>query len=159
MSDIRRAKGKLRVERGRHPLARLLGAMLRLPHAGDAVDTRLAVTASAGERRWERTFDGRRLTTRQRASNTSELAERIGILEFTFHLDRRGGSVVYVQRDTFLVTGPMRVRIPAVLAPRVEAREDPAGPARIALDVRVTLPGIGLLIGYGGIIEVEDWLE
>jgi hypothetical protein len=37
----------------------------------------------------------------------------------------------------------------------VEAREDPAGPDRIEVTVRVTFPAIGQLIAYDGIIEIE----
>jgi hypothetical protein len=38
----------------------------------------------------------------------------------------------------------------------VEAREDPAGPTRIHVDVRVGLPRVGLLISYAGIVELTD---
>jgi hypothetical protein len=153
---IVRAHGHLRIGPGRHCLARFLGWMLRLPRPSPAAETRLIVTARADGERWRRTFNGRRLETRQYESSESELGERFGVLEFRFRLDVCDGSLLYVQREAALVFGPVRVRIPASWAPRVEAREDPAGPNRVKVDVRVAIPGVGTLITYDGIIDVED---
>jgi hypothetical protein len=153
---VLRTRGDLRVDRGRHRLVRVLAWMLRLPRPCAAATARLIVTALGDGERWERTFNGRRFETRQRKSNDFELAERYGVLEFRFRLEASGGSLLYVQRDACLLFGWIRLRIPAAWAPRVAAREDPAGPARVNISVRVTLPGIGLLIAYDGSIEVED---
>jgi hypothetical protein len=38
----------------------------------------------------------------------------------------------------------------------VEAREEAAGAKRVKVCVRVALPGVGPLIAYHGIIDVED---
>jgi hypothetical protein len=149
------AQGHFRVERGRHPLASLLAWMLRLPQPGAAVDIRLTITAGGDEERWERTIGGRRLETRQYALS-EDLAERFGIVEFRFRLVASGGSLQYVQRQAALRCWPIRVRIPAALAPCVEAREGPAGPRQVQVDVRVVLPGIGRLISYAGVIGIEE---
>jgi hypothetical protein len=84
------------------------------------------------------------------------LAERFGALELRFRLQARGGSLVYVHHDTAWLLGRLRLRIPPAWALHVEAREDPAGPRRVIVSVRCTLPRIGLLIAYDGIIEVEN---
>lgn len=154
--SIVRAHGHLRIEHGRHHLARFLARMLRLPRPSAAAETRLIVTAHAAGEHWQRTFNGRRLDTRQYESSESEIAERFGVLEFQFHLDASDGSLLYVQREAAFRLGWFRLRIPASWAPRVEAREDPAGLKRVKIDVRVALPGIGLLITYDGLIDVED---
>ena len=151
-----RARGHLRIAHGRHGLARSIAWILRLPRPGAGARTRLNVTARGDGEHWERTFDGRRFDTRQYESPQSELAERYGVLEFRFRLDATGGSLLYVQREAAFLFGLLRLPIPARWAPRVEAREDPAGPKRVKIDVRVVLPGVGLLIAYDGIIEVED---
>ena len=155
-SPIVRAHGQLRIQYGRHPMARLLARVLRLPQACAVAEARLIVTARADGEHWQRTFNGRRLDTWQFSSKEFELAERFGIFELRFRLEVSGGSLLYVQRDAAFLFGPVRLRLPVSWAPRVEAREDPAGPKRILLDVRVTLPGIGRLITYDGIIDVED---
>jgi len=134
----------------------VLARILRLPRPGVAADTRLVVAARADGEDWQRTFSGRRLDSRQYESNGSELAERFGVLELRFRLDESDGSLVYVQRGAAFVFGPVRLRIAASWAPRVEAREDPAGPTRVKVGVRVSLPGVGPLIAYDGIIDVED---
>ena len=154
--SIIRASGRLRVEDGRHFLARMLARMLRLPRPTAASETQLMVTVSPECEHWQRTFNGRHLKTRQYESNTSELAEQFGILEFRFRLDASGGNLLYVQREAAVLFGPVRLRIPAAWAPRVEAREDPAGPTRIKVAVRVVLPGIGQLIAYDGFVDIED---
>jgi len=151
-----RASGQFRVEHGRHFLARVLARMLRLPRPAAAVQTQLVVTADSDGERWQRTFNGRRFETRQYESNAFELAERFGVLEIRFRLDARGGSLLYVQRGAALVFGPARLRIPAAWAPRVEASEEPAGPARFNVAVRVVLPGVGQLLAYDGIVDIED---
>ena len=153
---IVRAHGQLRVEHGRHTLARLLARMLGLPRPSPAATTRLTVTAHAGGERWERAINGRRLDSHQYASQAFELAERFGVIEFRFRLAPSDGSLVFIQREAAFVFGRVRVRIPASCAPRVEAREEPAGATRVKVDVRVALPGIGPLIMYNGVIDLED---
>ena len=154
--SIIRASGRLRVEDGRHFLARMLARMLRLPRPTAAAETQLMVTVGPKCEQWQRTFDGRQLQTRQYESNTSELAEQFGVLEFRFRLDASDGNLLYVQREAAVLFGPVRLRIPAAWAPRVEAREDPAGPTRIKVAVRVVLPGIGQLLAYDGFVDIED---
>jgi hypothetical protein len=164
---IVRAHGYLRIEHGRRSLARVLARMFRLPRPNAAAETRLIVTARDDGEHWERTFDGQRLDTRQyesrqyepresEQSEQSELAERFGLLELRFRLDTSEGSLLYVQRRAAVLFGPVRVPIPGPLAPRVEAREDPAGPNCVSIDVRVILPGVGPLITYQGMINLEE---
>ena len=154
--SITRARGRLRIQHGPHYLARILAQVLRLPRSDAAADTQLTVTASREGERWQRTFNGRGFTTRQYESTATELSERYGALEFRFRLHAPGGSLLYLQREAAVTVGGVRWRLPGRLAPHVEAREDPAGLNRVKVDVRVTLPWIGLLIAYDGIIEVEE---
>ena len=153
---IMRAHGRLRIRHGGHALARILARVLRLPRPDAAAETQLTVTARPGGERWQRTFNGRGFTTQQYESNASGLAERYGVLEFRFRLEASEGSLLYVQREAALIAGTVRVRLPGLLAPHVAAREDPVGLNRVNVDVRVTLPWIGLLMAYDGPIEVEE---
>jgi hypothetical protein len=147
------AHGRFRIDRGQHVLASLLARILRLPPQGASLDTRLRITSSAEGERWLRTFDGHRLETWQFAVGDSKLAERFGILELRFRLQASGESLVYVQHAAALVMGPVRVPLPSAWAPHVQAREDPVGTIGIDVDVRVTLPVIGTLIAYRGVID------
>lgn len=150
-----RAHGRLRIEHGRSPAARLLAWMLRLPRPSAAADTHLVIRAGRDCEHWLRTFDARRLATRQYAGSGFELVELFGLLESRFRLVASQGSLLYVQREAAFRLGPLRLRIPATWAPRVDAREDPAGPARVEVHVCVTLPGFGPLITYHGFVDVN----
>ena len=107
--SVVRAHGRLRVERGVHPFARVLAWMLRLPESTAGADTRLIITARGGKERWERRFGGRRLETLQYISQ-GDLVERFGVLEFRFHLQASGGSLLYVQREAAVLCWPVRLR-------------------------------------------------
>ena len=154
--SVTRAHGRLRVEHGRGFAARLLVQLLGLPRQSAAADTHLVVTARPGGEHWQRTIDGRRIDTWQYQSNATELGERFGVFDLRFRLDEAAGSLLYVHRESAVVFGSRRLRVPALCAPRVEAREDPSGPARVKVSVRISLPLVGLLIAYDGPIEIED---
>jgi Domain of unknown function (DUF4166) len=151
-----RASGRLRVAHGRSRVARVLARLLRLPRASDAADTRLVVTSGANGERWRRTFDARPLDTRQYRAAESELAERIGLLELRFRLEASHGSLLYRQVEAAFLAGPVRLRLPATCAPRVDAREDPAGARRIRVHVGVVFPGLGSVLTYDGLIDIEE---
>jgi len=155
-TSVSRAHGHLRVEHGQHPIARFLARALRLPPRNIAADTRLTISARADCEHWERAFDDACVQTVLRQSATGELAERFGVVEFRFRLAVSDGSLLYVQRQAAFVCGRVRLAIPSSCAPRVEAREDPAGGTRIQIEVRVMLPVIGSLISYAGVIDVKE---
>jgi hypothetical protein len=145
----------LRIQRGSHPLARLLATLLRLPRAAEAAPTHLTVTACGNGQRWRRTFNRRRLETVQYALHTGGLAERYGALEIRFDLRPSAGGIRYVQRQAAVHLGSRRLHLPPALSPRVEAREEPAL-SGVSVSVCVSLPAIGLLVAYDGLIEIEE---
>lgn len=153
------ARGRLRIARGRGLVARVLAALLRLPRASGAAETRLVVTSRGDVEHWRRTFDGRCLATRQYPVGDRELGERIGVLEFRFRLEASEGSLVFQQVAAAVVFGSVRVLLPPAWAPRVEAREDPAGARQIGIHVRVVLPALGPVLTYDGIIDIEEHRE
>ena len=155
-TPARRVRGRVCVSHGRRVLARVLARLLRLPRASAAADTRLIITALAASERWERTFDGRRFGTRQWVAEEGDLVERFGLLEFRFRLEVSDRGLSYVQRQVLFRLARIRLPIPRSLAPRVQAREEPAGVHSIAIDVKVMLPCGGLLIGYEGVVDIEE---
>jgi hypothetical protein len=130
--------------------------LLRLPRASDAAETHLIISSRADREQWLRTFDDRRLDTRQYQAGDGELAERIGVLELRFRLEASEGSLLFRQLEAALLFGSVRLRLPAPWAPWVEAREDPAGAHQIRVHVRVALPALGPLLTYDGTIDIED---
>jgi len=150
------ARGRFRIEHGRSHLARFLARLLRLPRASEAAETRLVITPHADGELWRRTFDDRCLDTRQYQAGAGELAERFGVLEFRFRLEVAEGSLLFRQLEAAFLLGSIRLPLPAAWAPKVDAREDPAGPHRIKVDVRIALPALGPVLTYDGIIDIED---
>jgi hypothetical protein len=150
------ARGRFRIAHGRGRVARVVARLLRLPRASDAAEARLVITADAGGEQWARTFDDRRLDSRQYEAGEGELAERFGVLEFRFRLEVSDGGLVYRQVETALLFGTVRLRLPAHWAPTVDAREDPAGPRQICVRVCVQLPAVGPVLTYDGVIDIEE---
>jgi Domain of unknown function (DUF4166) len=154
-----RGHGVLRVGHGDSRAARVFAGLLRLPAAGDAVATTLVVTPMEGGERWHRTFGTRALDTRQYPARDGGVAERFGPFELRFRLESSGGGTLYRQTGTALVLGPARLRLPGWCAPRVVAREDPAGERCVRIDVRVSLPAIGPVLTYAGTIHMDEASE
>lgn len=134
----------------------MVGSLMRLPRTNRAARTRLVITARGHEEHWHRMFENRHLDTRQYAAGEQELGELLGPLEFRFRLQARDGGLVFQQVGLAIVCGPIRIGVPAALAPRVAATEAPAGVRQTAVSVRVVLPVFGSLISYDGIIHVEE---
>jgi hypothetical protein len=176
-----RAAGTFVVRRGRGPSARLLARLMRLPESGEAVPLLLRVTPHAGGERWRRSFAGRDFVTEQRAhagrpaagrsgAPPAEradplpaeragplLAERAGPVEMLFRLKAEGGALVYTQEGLALRAGRLRVPLPRLLAPRVEASERAGRGGRgVRVFVRVTAPLVGLVIRYEGLVTTEE---
>jgi hypothetical protein len=151
-----RACGHLRICYGPGRIARLLARAMRLPRPSDAAETRLVVTSCVDGEQWLRTFDGRRLNTRQYEAGERVLAERIGILEFRFRVEASDGSLIFRQLEAAFVFGSLRVRLPAAWAPTVDAREGAAGGRRTHIHVRIALPVLGPLLTYEGTMDFEE---
>ena len=150
-----RARGVLRVTHGEGAVARLVAFVMRLPPAGDAVETRLAVTPSGGGEHWRRTFGTRALDTRQYPEGDDGFAERMGPIEFRFRREPCDGGTIFRQIGAAIVMGPLRARLPRWCAPNVSAREDRTGERSVRIDVLVSLPLVGPILGYAGTMQFD----
>ena len=148
-----RGSGVFRITHGKALFSRITARLLRLPLEGDDVPTTLAITPQADGELWERTFGTGRLRTRQ-YDCAGILAERFGLLELRFRLRAEEGGLTYVQAGAYLRMGPISMRMPNRLAPRVRAREEASGDQTHIL-VEVDLPMIGRLISYEGCLTIE----
>jgi hypothetical protein len=152
-----RAGGVFAVRRGRGLAARALARLLGLPAGGEAVPLRLSIEPAGGGERWRRAFAGREFVTVQREHAGALLAERAGPFELLFRLSADGGALVYTQEGSALCAGPLKWRLPRLLAPRVEARERArGGGAGVLVTVRVTAPLAGLVIEYEGHVTDDE---
>jgi hypothetical protein len=151
-------EGRFKVRRGNF-IARSLARLLRLPARGEGVRVRLSVTHTEDGKaeRWHRTFEGRSFDTLQREGEGRMLAERAGPFELLFELSEESGALVYRQARAALRVGPLRVPLPRVLAPRVEARERGADDGRsVEVYVSSSAPFVGLMLTYEGRLRMES---
>ena len=152
-----RAVGVFRVRHGNNRLARALARLGRLPAAGEAVDVWLQITAREGAEEWRRTFAGRPLVSAQSDRGAGLLVERMGIVETGFRLEVGGGALKYQTVSVALRLGSLRVPLPYWLSPCFTAWEkavDDTNQIRVSVDV--TVPLLGRLIAYDGILtQVE----
>lgn len=150
-----RTRGIFIITHGNNRLARLFVRLSGLPKAGKRIETLLAITASDGIEEWQRHFDGQKLTTRQWAAQDGLLIEEFQGWELGFELREEDGALVYHQRRAHLRFGPLRLRVPLACAPRVRACERCIANHRTAVEVFVSLPLVGRLIGYQGELQPE----
>lgn len=151
-----RGEGTFAVRRGRGRVARVVARLLGLPRSGGAVPLLLSVEPHGGGERWRRNFAGREFVTEQREHTGALMAERAGPFELLCRLEVEGGALAYYQEAAILRVRSLGVRLPRLLAPRVEAREraDVGGGVRVC--VRVTAPLFGPLISYEGLVGVKE---
>jgi hypothetical protein len=148
-------RGTFEVRHGRSPLARALARMLRCPREAAGVEVTLEIEAGGGAEWWHRTFDGRRMTTRQRPEAAGVLNERFGPLELLFRLQVEGGGLRFHQVGARGRLAGLALPWPRWCRPEVEAlaRAEPGG---VGVRVAVSLPRIGLLVSYAGRLEVPE---
>lgn len=136
--------------------ARALCRLVRLPPAGEEVDTRLVVTQDGERERWARSFGGRRLVSDEFAGGDRLLVERVPPFELRFRLEPLAGALHFRQVGTALRLGFLRLPLPAFLAPRVTASETPAGGGAVRVEVTIRAPLLGPIFGYEGVVKVGD---
>ncbi len=142
-------EGRASVEVGLSPLARLLARVLNLPAAGEDIPVIVDiddVTPPDGRsaQRWRRTFAGRRFRSILAVNPTGTLCEQFGGLRFYLDLTPSAAAL------GLTVTGWdfYGLPLPKSLAPRADAHESVDAKGRFYADIRLTLPGIGLLVHY-----------
>ena len=150
------ARGGMRVVRGASLLSRAVGRLLRLPDATADAEVLLTIARADGVERWRRTFNGVGFSSEQREIAPGLIAERFRALEFHFRVEPIDGATRYRQIGVCICAGPVRLALPAMLAPSVEGVERPAGPSALNVRVRVTWPPAGLILEYDGDVHIED---
>ena len=140
--------GRVAVERGTHPLARLCAAIAGLPPTMADGPLRLEFAADAKSESWCRDFGGHPMNSRLRCRK-GLLVERLGPVQFRFLLHTADGAIYWNVAGVRLLG---LLPLPVALFGRVQCRErEHAG--RYEFRVEATLPLAGPLIRY------EGWLE
>ena len=142
------AEGIATVTRGTSPLARLAGALVGFPRAGENVPVRVDFKVEDGRERWTRTFAGRSFhSTQEQGRGRFEwlVCERFGPLCIGMALVLDGARLRLIVRR-WSVFG---IALPLWLAPRGDAYEY-AEDGRFHFHVEIAHPLTGLIVGYRG---------
>ncbi len=145
------ASGPCRVERGGHPLARLIAGCFGFPPAGEGA-LRVTIEACDGHEEWRRDFGSHRTTSRQ-----GEVPGRPGLIferfgPGNFLIDPRPGpaGLSFALKGARLFGCPL----PRFLWPAIVG-EATAPDGRYHFNVSVALPLVGLLVRYRGSLTPE----
>lgn len=146
------AAGRCRIDRGGHPLARIIVGLFRFPPRGEDVAVRVCFNAARGVETWDRDFGGHRLISRQGSlpGQSSLLYESFGPSRFTIR-PRATAEGLDLQLCGVSLLG---LPLPRPLWPEIRARER-VETGRFTFDVAIALPVIGLLIAYSGFLLPE----
>jgi hypothetical protein len=138
-------------------LARLFIRLMRLPPAGREIPTTLQISREADHERWRRHFAGFPLESRQYRLRQGVLAERFGVIQFSFLLKLQNAGICYVECGKALCLGRLCLPIPEWFGPNVAATEMPGEEVRRTLiSVRIRLPLVGPLVEYRGWMDAAD---
>jgi hypothetical protein len=142
------ATGVASVERGKGLLARLAGAIVGFPRAGDDVPVEVAFRLDGGRELWQRNFAGQRFESTQedgKGRSARLLCERFGALNFVMALVVEGERMQLVMRRWSL----FGLSLPLALAPRIDAYECVEA-SRFRFHVGISHPLTGLIVRYRG---------
>ncbi len=138
--------GEADIDRGTHPISRLVGWFIGLPRAGYALKGQVSVERDAhGSELWTRTFAGQSFHSHM-CPSAHGLREIFGPMVFTLGLttSAHGTELPVVSGRVF------GMPIPRFLLPKSTAREYSDEQGRFRFDVRIDLPIAGLLAHYRG---------
>ena len=139
--------GRAEVEASRHPVARLLCRMMRLPASGSDVPATVTFQRRGDGERWIRDFAGRRYESRL-SERRGLLIERMGPATNIFRVSVEQGTLA-LDLVGFRFLG---VPLPAGLRPDCHAREREQD-GRYVFDVPISLAWPGRIIRYTGRLE------
>jgi hypothetical protein len=144
------ASGRCDVDHG-NTVARLIGALFRLPRAGRDLPLTVKFIARGGSETWERSFAGRIMRSRlRRAQVPGQIREQFGPFSFTIRLRWDGERLHY----EMMGGDALGVPLPRVLLPQSDAFER-VEDGVFRFDVRLRLPLIGLLAHYRGWLKPD----
>lgn len=146
------ATGTCEIDRGRNPIARLIGRVFKMPPAGADVPVTVTFVPTDGREIWCRDFCGARFQTVQEScpDNPGHLIERFGVMAFLLEVPVTEHGLSLELRRVSLLGIPL----PRRLWPRIKAEERVVDGA-FAFDVSLKLPLAGPMIHYRGILRKD----
>jgi len=146
--DKRRWSGEARITRGTSLPSRLICRVVGFPPAVESCPVTVTIERRGGTEYWRRDFGGKVFSSAlslSGAPGSGIVQERFGPIAFDIHLKRDDGTLTYpVGRGRFL-----GLPLPRWLLP-VSAASETVEEGCFSFDVKISVPGIGLLVHYQG---------
>lgn len=149
--------GTARVSRGQSMFGNLLCRLIGFPPEAGSVPVAVTIERHADKEFWSRNFGGktfRSVLSLRDDQGKGHVCERFGPLKFDIDLTHDGTRLYFpVARGRFL-----GCPLPKWILPESEAFEFEEN-GRFNFDVRISLPGIGMLVRYQGWLEIDTPLK
>jgi hypothetical protein len=142
------AEGCANIDRGRNPLARLMGFVIGFPKAGNDIPVSVTFEAKGGRETWTRDFAGQRFSSLQfegRGVNEALACERFGPVTIAMALVLDSNRMRLVTRRCTV----FGIALPKFLHPRGDIYEI-ADDNRFNFHVEIGFPWTGLIVRYRG---------
>lgn len=149
-----RASGWFDVERGEGRTARAVAGLLGFPPPGGKILTRLEIRPHGAGETWRRDFQGHPVVS-ELSLDDGNIVERFPAGRFRLRATSSAGELRIKSESFSLRIGPLSVRLPTRLAPKVEAAVRASGAGRVSVSVRLSVPGAGKVLAYRGEIQKE----
>ncbi len=146
-NEPERVSGRLTVTHSELLVPRFFVWLMRLPKAGENLETTLAVEEMPDSEKWVRHIGAVKLVTKQ-YSREGRLVESAGPINFVFNLSEEGGAMVFHHYRSELFGVPM----PKHIAPIIDARVDPDVDGWLVC-VNIQCPRYGTICKYEGRID------
>ncbi|MCK7614699.1 SDR family oxidoreductase [Roseibium sediminicola] len=152
--DRRCWTGEAKVTRGGSFLSKLICRMVGFPPQAERTPVAVTIERRGKAEIWQRNFGGKvfkSVLSLRGAPGSGIVQERFGPIAFNIHLQQRHGRLAFpVGRGRCLA-----LPLPNWLIPLSEAWEqDDSG--RFNFDVKISLPGIGMLVHYQGWLQPQS---
>lgn len=137
----------------------MISAFIGAPPSGERVTTELSVERTERDGApfeiWARRFDGHALPSEQYAHD-GLLLERGGPFEVAMRLEIDEGALRFVDEWMALRLGPLRIKLPRFMSPRVKGVQAVHQPGRLWTDIRVEMALIGPIVRYVGELDIDE---
>jgi hypothetical protein len=143
--------GTAQIRRGTSWLARVVGALIGFPPAGDDVPVTVTLAPEQGGESWTRNFNGRIFNSMQscgRGKDQYLLVERFGMVAVSLALVVDADRLYLIPRRWAVLGVPM----PKALLPQGQTFETEEN-GQFRFDVEIRAPIVGLIVAYRGLLE------
>jgi hypothetical protein len=150
-TQSRKWVGRAEVKRGTSRIARVIAAIIGFPDAAADIPVSVALSSKQGIETWTRTFGKKSFFSVQQPGmgrNDCLMLERFGLITVALALVMEGDRLFFIPRNWSLLGIPL----PRFLLPKGETFETERD-GLFCFDVKIAMPGVGLIVAYKGVME------